>query len=169
MPSTALRVGTAAVDLERRGPVRTRRRGDGSVRRGARSTRVVKIDCRGREEPGVTVSGWPYPSYADRRWLGGERGSDRSLAAVVRAVRAVTAEAGEPQTGDVEGLSAALGHLAELAERVDWALLSVVGEARTAGMSWQVIGAALGVSKQAAQQRFARYVAEALEQAGTTA
>jgi len=67
--------------------------------------------------------------------------------------------------GDPEGLAAALGHLASLAERVDWALLSVVGEARSIGMSWQSIGAALGVSKQAAQQRFARYVAEALEQA----
>lgn len=31
-----------------------------------------------------------------------------------------------------------------------------VREARAAGDSWSVIGAALGVSKQAAQQRFSR-------------
>jgi hypothetical protein len=113
----------------------------------------------------VTQQGWPYPSYAEPSWLGGERGADRHLAAVVRAVRAVAQESGQRQRSDTEGLTAALGHLSALAERVDWALLSVVGEARALGMSWQAIGAALGVTKQAAQQRFARYVAEALERA----
>jgi hypothetical protein len=111
------------------------------------------------------TSQWPYPSYADARWLGGERGADRHLAAVVRSVRGLSQEAGHRPTSDADGLSAALGHLAALSERVDWALLSVVGEARSVGMSWQSIGAALGVSKQAAQQRFARYVNEAMEQA----
>jgi hypothetical protein len=60
----------------------------------------------------------------------------------------------------------ALTRLAAVGERVDWALLSVVGEARARGLSWQAIGDALGVTKQAAQQRFAPYVKEALEQAG---
>lgn len=119
------------------------------------------------EVSGASISGaeWPYASYADPGWLGGERGTDRALAAVVRSVRGLVHESGDRQRADPEGLGAALGHLAALAERVDWALLSVVGEARAAGMSWQAIGAALGVSKQAAQQRFGRYVARAVEQA----
>lgn len=110
-------------------------------------------------------STWPYPSYAEARWLGGERGPDRHLAAVVRAVRGVSQEAADPPATTADGLGAALGHLARMSDRVDWAMLSVVGEARAHGMSWQAIGNALGVSKQAAQQRFARYVAEAFEQA----
>ncbi len=111
------------------------------------------------------VRPWPFASYADRRWLGGDGGADRHLAAVFRSVRTLTNEADEPVSATAEGLSTALNHLAGLAERVDWALLSVVGEARSLGMSWQAIGASLGVSKQAAQQRFAKYVAEAMEQA----
>ena len=116
----------------------------------------------------MAESAWPYPSYADPRWLGGERGADRHLAAVVRSVRGLSQEAGQPATADIDGVTDALGHLAALAERIDWALLSVVGEARSLGMSWSAVGAALGVSKQAAQQRFARYVAEAIEQAGNS-
>lgn len=108
---------------------------------------------------------WPYPSYADRTWLGGERGADRALAGVVRTLRALIAESGERVAAEPESLLAAMAHLAELGERVDWALLSLVGEARTFGVSWQSIGTALGVTKQAAQQRFAPYVKEALEQA----
>jgi hypothetical protein len=34
-------------------------------------------------------------------------------------------------------------------------------------VSWSAIGASLGVTKQAAQQRFAPYVKQALEQAKT--
>ncbi|HEU5033770.1 MAG TPA: hypothetical protein VFT62_03325 [Mycobacteriales bacterium] len=109
---------------------------------------------------------WPYPSYADRSWLGGERGPDRELAAVVHALRATVSEAGGRAGNDPDDLSQALGHLAAIGERVDWALLSLVGEARARGMTWQAIGAALGVTKQAAQQRFAPYVAEALARAG---
>jgi hypothetical protein len=109
---------------------------------------------------------WPYPSYADRTWLGGERGSDRELAAVVRALRGLVTEAGGRPTGEPDSLLDALSRLAAVGERIDWALLSVVGEARSRGVSWQAIGDALSVTKQAAQQRFARYVQEALEQAG---
>jgi hypothetical protein len=58
-----------------------------------------------------------------------------------------------------------LSQLADLGERVEWAMLSVIGEARTAGVTWAAIGEALGVTKQAAQQRFAPYVTEALERA----
>jgi hypothetical protein len=108
---------------------------------------------------------WPYPSYADLRWLGGERGQDRALAAVVKAVRSTVGEAGEPVEEDAESLLAGLSHLAAIALRADWAMLSLVGEARAHGVAWAAIGRSLGVTKQAAQQRFAPYVAQALEQA----
>ena len=108
---------------------------------------------------------WPYPSYSDRSWLGGERGADRALAGVVRALRALVNETGGQPSADAESLLFAMSRLADFGERIDWALLSLVGEARTFGVSWQSIGNALGVTKQAAQQRFAPYVKEALEQA----
>ena len=113
----------------------------------------------------MTDEQWPYPSYADRLWLGGERGADRPLASVVRALRGLVAESGGRPVGQPESLLDALGRLAEIGERVDWALLSLVGEARARGVSWQAVGAALGVTKQAAQQRFAPYVKEALDRA----
>jgi hypothetical protein len=110
----------------------------------------------------MTASPWPYPSYADRRWLGGDRGQDRSLAAVVKTLRATVAETGEPVSEDPESVLLALAHLAEIAERIDWAMLSLVGEARAHGVPWVSVGASLGVTKQAAQQRFAPYVKEAM-------
>ena len=108
---------------------------------------------------------WPYPSYADRNWLGGERGGDRALAGVVRALRSLVSETGGQPAPDAESVLFAMTRLAEIGERIDWALLSLVGEARSFGVSWQTIGTSLGVTKQAAQQRFAPYVKEALEQA----
>jgi hypothetical protein len=116
-----------------------------------------------------TISPWPYPSYADRRWLGGDRVEDRSLAAVIKALRSTVAEAGEPVSADPTALLAGLAHLAEIAERIDWAMLSLVGESRSQAATWQQIGTALGVTKQAAQQRFSPYVKEALEQAADVA
>jgi hypothetical protein len=111
----------------------------------------------------MSRSSWPYPSYFDRRWLGGERGSDRALAAVVSAVRQTVGTGAEPVPPDADGaLLAGLAHLGEIAERVDWALLSLVGEARSNGATWADIGRALGVSRQAAQQRFAPWVREAM-------
>jgi hypothetical protein len=113
----------------------------------------------------MTDSSWPYPSYVDRNWLGGERVPDRALGAVIRAVRATAAGNGTPATGEPESLLSGLSHLAAISERVEWAMLSLVGEARAHGVPWAAIGASLGVTKQAAQQRFAPYVKQALEQA----
>lgn len=115
--------------------------------------------------PPTVACPWPYPSYGDRGWLGGDGGSDPALAAVVRALRATVSQTGGRASGDPSDLLLALSHLAAIAERVDWALLSIVGEARAAAVPWASIGAALGVSKQAAQQRFAPYVQQAMEQA----
>jgi hypothetical protein len=110
-------------------------------------------------------SPWPYRSYADRHWLGGEGGDDHALAAVVRAVRSTVSEAGEAVSDAPESLLTGLAQVAAIAERAEWAMLSLVGEARANAVAWSAIGAALGVSKQAAQQRFAPYVKQALEQA----
>jgi len=108
---------------------------------------------------------WPYPSYADRRWLGGDSGADKALATVVRAIRGLVTQTGGSVDGSPESLLHALTQLADLGERVEWAMLSVIGEARTGGVTWAAIGDALGVTKQAAQQRFAPYVKEALQRA----
>lgn len=115
------------------------------------------------------MPGWPYPSYADRRWLGGDRGRDKALAGVVRALRTLVAETGGSVDPSPPSLLHALTQLADLGERVEWAMLSVIGEARTEGVTWAAIGDALGVTKQAAQQRFAPYVKEALDRASVTA
>jgi hypothetical protein len=115
------------------------------------------------------MPGWPYPSYADRRWLGGDRGTDRALATVVRSVRSLVTETGGGTDAGPPSLLHALTQLADLGERVEWAMLSVIGEARTVGVTWAAIGDALGVTKQAAQQRFAPYVREALARATVTA
>jgi hypothetical protein len=112
----------------------------------------------------MTVTPWPYPSYADPTWLGGDS-EDRALAAVIRILRATVAETGDAVTSDPDAILTALSHLADISERVDWAMLSLVGEARAHGVPWVTVGSALGVTKQAAQQRFASYVRQALEQA----
>src|SRR4051794_201816 len=132
-----------------------------------------------REERGMTTSTdpdrpagerpWPYPSYADRTWLGGDRGPDRALATVVRGLRGLVAETGGRASEEPADLLAALEQLAAIGERVSWAMLSLVGEARSQSVSWAGVGNALGVTKQAAQQRFGPYVAEALSRAAGNA
>jgi hypothetical protein len=113
----------------------------------------------------LSTSPWPYRPYADHRWLGGDHGPDRDLSAVVQSLRATVAGTGEAVADSSESVLAALVHLAAMAERIDWAMLSLVGEARAYAVPWSAIGASLGVTKQAAQQRFSPYVKQALEQA----
>ncbi len=58
----------------------------------------------------------------------------------------------------VEAETAALRSIAELVEQrdgVDSALLDAIRDAREADRSWSEIGAMLGVSKQAAQRKYA--------------
>src|SRR4051794_41704568 len=67
---------------------------------------------------------WPYPSYADRTWLGGDRGPDRALATVVRGLRGLVAETGGGGSEEPPGLLAALQQLGPIGERGGWAVLS---------------------------------------------
>ena len=78
--------------------------------------------------------------------------------------RAQRAEALERWADDVdsddlvEANTAALRAIAELVEQrddVDTALLGAIRDARDADRSWSEIGAMLGVSKQAAQRKYA--------------
>ena len=58
----------------------------------------------------------------------------------------------------VEAKTSTLRTIAELVEQrddVDTALLNAIRDARAANRSWSEIGAMLGVSKQAAQRRYA--------------
>ena len=60
--------------------------------------------------------------------------------------------------GLVEAKTAALRTIAELVEQrhdVNTALLDAIRDARKADRSWSEIGAMLGVSKQAAQRKYA--------------
>lgn len=73
----------------------------------------------------------------------------RELAAVKRKADVVNARA---------SVRAALTDLHEVRVAVDTAELAAVALLRHAGIPWSEIGAALGISKQAAQQRFGALV-----------
>jgi hypothetical protein len=96
---------------------------------------------------------WPYPPFSDERWLV-TPGPDPALRAVVAATRRVVEQTGRN--------GSPLRAIAALRDRIDWAMLALVGEAHAAGASWAEIGAALGISKQAAHKRFAPYVEQAI-------
>lgn len=64
--------------------------------------------------------------------------------------RIVAAHGRRVATGDIEGLA----DLAALSAEVDDAMQSAIVGLRTAGFSWSDIGARLGMSRQAAHQRF---------------
>ncbi len=70
------------------------------------------------------------------------------------AAWAVSAQLDFRDAGHVRAIAAAAGALASAEENVR----KGVAEARAAGDSWTVIGAALGTSKQTAHERFRAFV-----------
>ncbi len=60
----------------------------------------------------------------------------------------------QPDGGPLEDLSGAVTLAAQLDEQSDALIGHFVDQARRSGASWSQIGASMGVSKQAAQQRF---------------
>ena len=116
---------------------------------------------------------WPFLPLGHEQWLTGGSTADVALL----AVRAGLEDSLEVSPPDVPPradepaselrLRQAAARLSEIAERADWALLAVVGEARAAGLTWEELASALGVSKQAVHRRFSRVVAEAVEEAGS--
>ena len=104
---------------------------------------------------------WPYPGLGEPGWLRGD-GRDPALNAVRSAVIFTLSARKQKVDASDEALLAAVGALADLNERIDWAMLALIGEGRSRDMSWAALGSALGVSKQSVHQRFGRWVAEAL-------
>lgn len=107
---------------------------------------------------------WPYASVTDPAWL--SSADDPFLTAARDAVRGQLPKTSGPVTA--EHLLQAMTTASELRDRLEWVLLSLVGEGRAAGLTWEQVANALGVRKQAAHQRFAPYVAEALARARET-
>ncbi|MDH4075893.1 MAG: hypothetical protein OEW29_08135 [Acidimicrobiia bacterium] len=62
---------------------------------------------------------------------------------------------GALESADAEGYRALVGAAAIVADESDTSLRNWVGAARRAGLRWQDVGTTLGVSRQAAQKRFA--------------
>jgi len=73
--------------------------------------------------------------------------NDEYSAFVRRVVRAYARRVGD---GDVEALALILG----LAEEIDTAIAEAVNGLRACGYSWAEISSRLGISRQAAQQRW---------------
>jgi hypothetical protein len=73
--------------------------------------------------------------------------NDEYSAFVRRILRAYSRRVGD---GDVEALAPMLG----LAEEIDTAIAEAVKSLRACGYSWAEIGSRLGISRQAAQQRW---------------
>jgi hypothetical protein len=111
------------------------------------------------------TSTWPYPSLRDPRWLLPPGPPDPALAAAREAVRGLLPAPAAAR----DDVLAAVSLARDVAERLDWVLLSLVGEARGRGASWEDVAGALGVSRQAAHKRFSSVVAEALARAGAVA
>ena len=105
---------------------------------------------------------WPYASFGSPAWLRPEQSDpalDRARELALSLVRP------SPPVDRAELLLAAVAGTREVADRLDWVLLSLVGEARAQGLSWEEVGAALGVSRQAAHKRYAPHLADAYARA----
>ena len=109
----------------------------------------------------MASSPWPYASVVDPSWMAST--DDPLLVAARDAVRSRLPRAARPVSA--EHLVDAISTAQQLRDRMDWILLALVGEGRAEGLSWAQLGAALGVRKQAAHQRFGPYVDAALAQA----
>ncbi len=105
---------------------------------------------------------WPYAPFGSPTWLrpaGNDPALDSARELALSLVR-------RPPSGDrAELLLTAVSRTREVADRLDWVLLSLVGEARAQGLSWEEVAAALGVSKQAAHKRYAPHLADAYARA----
>jgi hypothetical protein len=77
--------------------------------------------------------------------------NDEYAAFVRRILRAYSCRVGD---GDVEALAVMLG----LAEEIDTAIAEVVKGLRACGYSWAEIGSRLGITRQAAQQRWEHHL-----------
>jgi len=73
--------------------------------------------------------------------------NDEYAAFVRRILRAYSCRVGD---GDVEALAVMLG----LAEEIDTAIAEAIKGLRACGYSWAEIGSRLGITRQAAQQRW---------------
>jgi hypothetical protein len=112
----------------------------------------------------MTATAAPNPSPGTRDGQAAERGttvnkpltSNRTPAAVENpeyaafARRILKAYARRVATGDIESLTL----MAELADTIDTSIRDAVTGLREHGYSWAEIGSRLGVTRQAAQQRW---------------
>ena len=109
---------------------------------------------------------WPYPRFGSPSWLR-PGAADAALEAAREVALATEPVSAGGDRGDL--LLAAAARTREVAERLDWVLLSLVGEARAEGRSWEEVATALGVTKQAAHKRYAPHLADAYARAGAPA
>jgi hypothetical protein len=105
---------------------------------------------------------WPYAPFGSPTWLR-PQDSDAALDAARELTLSLVRRPPAGDRGDL--LLAAVRGTREVADRLDWVLLSLVGEARAEGLSWEQVAAALGVSKQAAHKRYAPHLADAYARA----
>ncbi len=91
------------------------------------------------------------PPHVKRPLTGRRRGrvveNDEYAAFLARALRAYAARVGK---GDID----AIAGMAAIAAEADTAMRTAVAGLRTAGYSWADIGDRLGITRQAAQQRW---------------
>lgn len=95
----------------------------------------------------TTLGPPPYGQPMVDAQMTGDHG--RYLGAVRRMIRAAGRRLGEADPED-------LAQLVAMREDLDQAIATAVAGQRAAGTSWAAIGSALGMSKQAAAQRWGR-------------